>query len=101
MTDYRLAVIPAAGRGARLDRPNTPKPLVDVGGKPLILNILGRLETAGIEKAIVLTGYEGKRVARELTNHPDLTLEVECIEAEANGNADWRRPVLRRESTCR
>jgi 3-dehydroquinate synthase len=84
--DLRIAVIPAAGRGARLDRPNTPKPLVDVGGKSLILNILGRLEKAGIDKAIVLTGYEGKRVARELTNHPDLGIDVRCVRAKA-----WER----------
>ncbi|RAL20073.1 hypothetical protein DL240_18755 [Lujinxingia litoralis] len=74
------ALIPAAGRGARLDRPDTPKPLVHVGGKPLLLSLLQRLEKAGIERAVVVTGFGSERVIRELTNHPDLSLKVEFIE---------------------
>jgi 3-dehydroquinate synthase len=82
---YRKALIPAAGRGARLDRPNTPKPLVDVGGRPLIFNVLKRLEEAGVDEAVVVLGFEAKKIARELTNHPDLTIKVELVE-----HADWQ-----------
>jgi 3-dehydroquinate synthase len=83
---YRKALIPAAGRGARLDRPNTPKPLVDVGGRPLILNVLQHLEQAGVDEAVVVLGFESKKIARELTNHPDLTIQVELVE-----HADWQK----------
>lgn len=86
MNKVQLAVIPAAGRGLRLDRPNTPKPLVDVGGRALILHTLSRLQAAGVQRAVVLTGHEGGRVARELTNHPDLQISVECVEAPG-----WQR----------
>ena len=77
---YTKALIPAAGRGARLDRPNTPKPLVDVGGRPLILGLLRQLQTAGVDQAVVVLGFEAKKVARELTNHPDLDIDITFVE---------------------
>jgi len=43
----KQALILAAGRGARLDRPGTPKPLVDIGGQPIIIRLLKQLEAAG------------------------------------------------------
>jgi choline kinase len=33
----KTAVILAAGKGYRLDRPDSPKPLVKIGNKPLIV----------------------------------------------------------------
>lgn len=80
----RQALIPAAGRGARLDRPDTPKPLVDIGGRPLIVRLLRQLERAGVERAVVVTGYAAPQIARALTHHPDLGLAVELVE-----NTDW------------
>ncbi|MFP4597459.1 MAG: NTP transferase domain-containing protein [Persicimonas sp.] len=77
---YKKALIPAAGRGARLDRPNTPKPLVDVGGRPLVIRVLSQLEAVGVEQAVVVVGFEAAQIVRELTNHPDLGLEVELVE---------------------
>ena len=42
-------LIPAAGRGARLDRPGMPKPLVWVAGLPMIVRTLVQAEEAGVE----------------------------------------------------
>jgi len=81
----REALVPAAGRGSRLDRPGTPKPLVDVGGTPLVVRVLKQLEAAGVERAVVVTGYRRREVVRALTYHPELTLEVELVE-----HAGWR-----------
>ncbi|MBA2661239.1 MAG: iron-containing alcohol dehydrogenase [Bradymonadaceae bacterium] len=75
-----LALIPAAGRGARLDRPATPKPLVDVGGRPIIVDVLLRLQEAGIERAVVVVGYAGAEIVRALTNHPLLKVELTFVE---------------------
>ena len=74
------ALIPAAGRGARLDRPGTPKPLVDVGGQPLVVRTLRQLERAGVRRAVVVVGYAAAEVSRVLAHHPDLGLEVELVE---------------------
>lgn len=74
------AVIPAAGRGARLDRPLTPKPLVDVGGEPLLVRLLGQLAAVGVTRAVVIVGHDGKRVMRNLAHHPRVELELEFVE---------------------
>ena len=76
----KKALIPAAGRGARLDRPNTPKPLVTVGGNPLLMGVLKQLETAGVEETVVVVGYEGKKIVRALTNHPELEMTVTFVD---------------------
>ncbi len=68
----RRALIPAAGRGARLDRPATPKPLVAVGGVPLIVRVLSQLERAGVEETTVVVGYEAPMLVRALTHRPGL-----------------------------
>lgn len=52
-------VIPLAGKGTRL-RPHTyvtPKPLLPVGGEPVMSYILNDLEALGVEEIIFITGY--------------------------------------------
>jgi len=51
----KTAMVLAAGHGTRM-RPLTndrAKAMVEVGGKPLIDHILDRLETAGVQRAVV------------------------------------------------
>lgn len=74
----RQALIPAAGRGARLDRPKTPKPLVDVGGQPMLLRLLRQLANAGVEHAVVVTGYAAQTIEVAL-QRADLGLTVTCV----------------------
>ncbi len=55
------AVIPLAGKGTRL-RPHThltPKPLLRVGGKPVMSYILDDLQELGIEEIVFVIGYLG------------------------------------------
>jgi glucose-1-phosphate thymidylyltransferase len=52
-------VIPLAGKGTRL-RPHTyttPKPLLHVGGRPVMSYILDDLLELGVEEAVFITGY--------------------------------------------
>ncbi|MFO7894884.1 MAG: sugar phosphate nucleotidyltransferase [Longimicrobiales bacterium] len=52
-------VIPLAGKGTRL-RPHTyttPKPLVHVGGRPVMSYILDDLRELGVEEAVFIVGY--------------------------------------------
>jgi bifunctional UDP-N-acetylglucosamine pyrophosphorylase/glucosamine-1-phosphate N-acetyltransferase len=50
------ALILAAGRGTRM-KSDTPKVLHELLGKPLIGHVLDSLKSAGIQDAIVVTGY--------------------------------------------
>ena len=61
------AVILAAGRGTRLAplTDDRPKPLVEVGGRPLLLRTLERVQQAGIphRDVVIVTGYRENMVA--------------------------------------
>lgn len=62
------AMIFAAGRGERM-RPLTdarPKPLLEVGGKPLIVWQIERLAQAGVTKIVVNHAWLGEQIEREL-----------------------------------
>ncbi len=69
-----------------MDRPNTPKPLVDIGGTPMILRTLKQLEAVGVKRVVIVVGYSSREIERALTGHPDLGLEPEFIHHE-----DWSR----------
>lgn len=66
------AVILAAGSGTRL-RPltlETPKCLLDVGGRTILARQLDRACAAGIGRAVVVTGYLAGRVEEHLRQVP-------------------------------
>ena len=68
------AVILAAGRGSRLgDRTNgTPKPLVQLNGRPIVSYTLEALASAGVGDVVVVTGYEEAAVRSALlASRPD------------------------------
>ena len=52
-------IIPLAGKGTRL-RPHTfttPKPLLRVGGRPVMSYIMDDLRELGVREAVFITGY--------------------------------------------
>ncbi|EMA50636.1 sugar phosphate nucleotidyltransferase [Halococcus salifodinae] len=58
------AVVLAAGEGTRL-RPltaETPKAVLEVGGKPIIEHCFEQLVDLGVETLVVVVGYEGERI---------------------------------------
>jgi MurNAc alpha-1-phosphate uridylyltransferase len=62
------AMILAAGRGERM-RPLTdltPKPMLEVGGKPLIVWHIERLEHAGINDLVINHAHFGKQIENSL-----------------------------------
>ncbi len=62
------AMILAAGRGERM-RPltdHTPKPLLPVAGKPLIVHHLEALRAAGIHELVINTGHLGEQLPAAL-----------------------------------
>lgn len=75
------AMVMAAGLGKRMLplTANRPKPLVEVGGKPLIDHMLDHLTDAGIEHAVVNVHYLPEQVEAHLAgrDHPDVTISDE------------------------
>ena len=66
--DSRLdtALIMAGGRGSRLGERTraTPKPLIEVGGKPMLARILESLEAAGTRRVYIAVHYLADQIAR-------------------------------------
>jgi N-acetyl-alpha-D-muramate 1-phosphate uridylyltransferase len=80
----RRAMVMAAGLGARM-RPLTddrPKPLIKVGGKPLIDHALDRLVTAGVELAVVNLHYKAEMLRAHLDKRRDIEIRYSA-EADA------------------
>ncbi len=64
----RQAVIVAGGRGSRLGAiaAETPKPLLDVGGRPFVEHLLFELGRIGIEEVLLLVGPHRSAFTRAL-----------------------------------
>ena len=66
----KRAIVLAAGLGTRMRPYNgqVPKPLVAVGGKPLIDHVLDRLAQAGVERAVVNVHHLADALERHLAS---------------------------------
>ena len=99
------AIIPAAGKGSRL-KPHTyttPKPLLSVGGKPILAHILDEIVGLGIRKVVLVVGYRGDQIIDFAKDrYPDCDIHaVRQDKLEGNGQAIYLarahaegRPVL-------
>ena len=69
----------AAGFGNRL-RPltdHTPKPLVTIGGKPLIVHHLEKLSAAGYKDVVINLGHLGSKIPEALGNGSKWSLSIQ------------------------
>ena len=72
-------MILAAGRGERM-RPltdHTPKPLLEVGGKPLIVWHLERLAIAGFREVVINHAHLGEQIENTLGNGAEWGLSIQ------------------------
>lgn len=79
MAAERVAMILAAGRGERM-RPLTdlkPKPLLDVGGHPLIGHTLRRLAAAGCQRVVINCAHLGEQIPATLGDGDDYGLAIQ------------------------
>lgn len=78
------AMILAAGKGERL-RPltaTTPKPLLTVGGKPLIIHHLQSLAQAGITDVMINTWYLGQQIVEQIGTGARFGLNIQYSQEE-------------------
>ena len=94
------AMILAAGRGERM-RPltdHTPKPLLKVGGKPLIVWHLERLAKAGFKEVVINHAHLGEQIEQALGDGSQWGLDIqyspEKIALETAGGIANALPLL-------
>ncbi|MBT6936246.1 MAG: glucose-1-phosphate cytidylyltransferase [Candidatus Marinimicrobia bacterium] len=65
------AVILAGGLGTRLSEETTikPKPMVEIGGKPILWHIMKMYSTHGINDFIICCGYKGYMIKEYFANY--------------------------------
>ncbi|MCC6671552.1 MAG: NTP transferase domain-containing protein [Planctomycetes bacterium] len=77
----RTAIVMAGGRGQRL-RPlteRTPKPMLAVGGRPMLARILELLARHGVQKVFVSVHYLGERIREYLGDGSGFGVDVEYL----------------------
>jgi glucose-1-phosphate cytidylyltransferase len=76
-------VILCGGRGTRLrERTETvPKPLVEIGGRPIVWHVIGIYLAQGFDRFLLATGYLGEQVERFVADErwPE-GVTVECVD---------------------
>src|SRR5262249_36616772 len=86
------AILLAAGRGRRLGEitATTPKPLIEVAGRPIIARIVENLAAWAVCDIAVVVGYLGELTEKWCTDfsrsRPDLRFTI-CRQSELNGTA--------------
>ncbi len=96
------AMVLAAGLGERM-RPltaNTPKPLIEVCGRPMIDTVLDRLAAAGVAEAVVNLHYLGEQIEAHLKDRarPRVVFSREADRLETGGGVRHALPLLGAEA---
>jgi glucose-1-phosphate cytidylyltransferase len=92
------AVILAGGFGSRLSEETTvrPKPMVEIGGKPILWHIMKSYSFHGINDFIVCCGYKGNVIKKYFVNYhlygSDVVFDMKNgkIKAHQNGIEPWK-----------
>jgi N-acetyl-alpha-D-muramate 1-phosphate uridylyltransferase len=85
----KRAMVLAAGLGTRMRAFNgqIPKPLVQVGGKPLIDYVLDRLADEGVERAVVNVHHLADQIEQHLSHRARPKIVISDERAELLGTA--------------
>ena len=78
------ALIMAGGFGKRL-RPltdDTPKPMLPIGGRPLMEHVIAQLRTAGIERVNISTFYKPEKIVDHFRDGRDFGVDIRYVTEE-------------------
>ena len=95
-------VILAGGLGTRLGEETAvrPKPMVEIGGKPILWHIMKIYSFYGYNEFVILTGYKHEIIKNYFLNYrfynSDLTIDLATnnIEILSNAAEDWKVSVI-------
>lgn len=96
------AVLLAGGLGTRLSEETSirPKPMVEIGGRPILWHIMKIYHGHGITDFIVCCGYKGYVIKEYFANYrlysSDVTFEIRTnrIEVHQSDAEDWRVTLI-------
>jgi glucose-1-phosphate cytidylyltransferase len=96
------AVILAGGQGTRLaeDTVVKPKPLVEIGGRPILWHIMKRYSAYGVNEFVIAVGYKGYLIKEYFANYflhnSDVTFDVagQRMQVHTNNAEPWRVTVI-------
>lgn len=92
------AVILAGGRGTRISEESVmrPKPMIEIGGKPILWHIMKIYSQAGVNDFVVCLGYKGYMIKEYFANYflhtSDVTIDVKenRMEVHSKYAEPWR-----------
>ncbi len=92
------AVILAGGAGTRIaeETETKPKPMIEIGGKPILWHIMKLFSVHGINDFVVCLGYKGYMVKEYFANYylhvSDVTFDIANDRTEIHGSSaePWR-----------
>lgn len=107
MPDRPPVVILCGGRGTRLQEhtQELPKPLVEIGGLPIVWHVIQLYAVQGFQRFLLATGYKGELIERFAAAHKwPQGVSVECVdtglETPTGGRIRLLAPRLGGEAFC-
>lgn len=91
------AVILAGGLGTRISEETTvrPKPMVEIGGKPILWHIMRHYSRHGIQEFVICLGYKGHMIKEWFANYflhnSDVTFDLRdnSMKVHQNASEPW------------
>jgi len=95
-------VILAGGFGTRLSEETDvkPKPMVEIGGKPILWHIMKTYSSYGFDEFIILLGYKGYVIKEFFSNYflhqSDVTIDLSdnSVKVHQNDSESWKVTLL-------
>ena len=95
-------VILAGGRGTRIQEETLikPKPLIEIGSKPIIWHIMKTYSHYGFKEFVICCGYKGYLIKEYFANfslhNSDVTIDIKKneIKVHKNNNEDWKITLI-------
>jgi glucose-1-phosphate cytidylyltransferase len=96
------AVILAGGLGSRLseETDTKPKPMVEIGGRPILWHIMQIFSAHGVSEFVICLGYKGYIIKEYFLNYrlhlSDVTVNIAdgAIDYHRSGAEDWRVSLI-------
>ena len=96
------AVILAGGLGTRLSEETTlrPKPMIEIGGKPIIWHIMKMYSSHGVNEFVICCGYKGYLIKEYFSNYflhqSDVTFDISKNDVEIHNHSSepWKITLI-------